>query len=67
MFTTATHDRFSEWMSNLSLLCLATMVIPQLLSEEKEKVSIEGIIGIILAFATLWLSLRLARISERRK
>ncbi len=66
MFTKNMYDRFSEWLSNLSLLFLASIVLPTVFSENSLALDNGVIIGLALSFVMLWFSLRFARIAERK-
>ncbi len=67
MFTSAMLDRLSEWLSNLSLVSLASIVLPALIGSTQKAIDIDVWFGFLSAVLSLWWSLRLARISERRK
>ena len=67
MFTVSMYDRLSEWLSNLSLLFLASSVFPSLFGGIDTGIDLELLFGIILSLVCLWISLRLARIAEREK
>jgi len=61
------YDRLSEWFSNLSLLLIATLVFPFIFGGVDKATFVELVLGLSLAVISLWLSLRFARISERRR
>lgn len=67
MFTSAMYDRLSEWLSNLSLLPLATLVFPALFGNIDKISSNDLISGLAASLICLWISLRLARIAEKTK
>lgn len=67
MFTTAMYDRLSEWSSTMSLLLLATVVLPAWFGITEEPFGGEVYIGLGMSVFSLWLSLRFARVSERRR
>ena len=65
MFTTSMYDRLSEWLANLSLLVLATLVFPVLLGG----IDTIGETGVVLrvggTVVCLWFSLRFARVAGK--
>ncbi len=63
MFTGGMYDRLSEWTSNVSVLFLGSAVIPFFSGGQLTSRSL--VFGAGLALFSLWLSLRLTRISGR--
>lgn len=64
MFTGQMYERLSEWMGNVSVLFLGTLVVPVFAGTP----SVGGsavIKGVTMTLACLWLSLRFSRIAER--
>ncbi|MBI5358152.1 hypothetical protein HZB69_00785 [Candidatus Amesbacteria bacterium] len=66
MFTNRMFERLSEWSANISILFIGSSLIPYLSLNKSTSVSADFLFGLILATGSLWLSLRLTRISERR-
>ena len=60
MFISAMYDRLSEWSSNLSLLFLASLVLPIFVGESSVVSTSQFVLGIFFSGLSLWLSLRLA-------
>ncbi len=68
IFTSLMYERLSEWLSNLSLLFIGTLVVPFFFGRKIDLSSLfEVLFGLGLAIGFLWLSLRMARIAERRR
>lgn len=67
MYSAAVYNRLSEWLANLSLLLLRTVIIPSIIGEAIKISDIIMKAGIFLSATSLWASLRLARVSERRR
>lgn len=66
MLTGAMYEKLSEWTSNVSVLFLGSIIVPFITNAEK--VDVNSLFwGMILMLFSLWLSLRLTRLSERRK
>lgn len=63
MFTSGMYERLSEWMGNVSVLFLGSVVVPFFAGGSVlngDSVTRGG----ILTLASLWLSLRFSRMSE---
>lgn len=65
MFTNKMYDRLSEWTGNISVLSAGSALGPLFI---KQELSFSGLLLAVLAsLIGLWVSLRLSRISERRR
>lgn len=60
------YDRLSEWLANLSLLLLGTIVIPAIFKVDKLSF-LQVVSGVSLSVLSLWFSLRFARIAGKIK
>ena len=66
MFTFTMYDRLSEWLANLSLLLLGTIVLPAFFKVDKLTFN-QVISGVSLSILSLWFSLRIARMAGKTK
>ena len=64
--TGAVYERLSEWLANLSLVFLASLVLPAFSGAIDIIFDVRLLSGIVLALGTLLLSLRTANVSEGR-
>ena len=64
--TGAMYERLSDWLANLSLVFLASLVLPAFSGQIDIILDLRLLSGIILVLGALLLSLRMASLSERR-
>ena len=63
MFTGRMYEKLADWLTNVSVLFLGSVVVPFFSEGQLVVRSLIG--GGILTMFSLWLALRLIRISER--